>query len=112
MTASDPSAEQAEVNDKNGFILVLRIKDAYVGRLKHLYRQTRKTKTWYLFLHKPNWTLKYYFFGDKLVTNAHSKRMKIFLKQKCELSLVLPQTIKFPELNITASYIFLIKKRA
>lgn len=63
MTASEPSAEQAEVKDKNGFILVLRIKDGYVGQLKHRYRQTSKMKTLYIFLHKPNWTLKYYFFG-------------------------------------------------
>ena len=61
MTASDPSADQTEVNVKNGFSLVLRIQDGNVGQLKDLYRQNRKTKMRYIFLHKPNWTSKYYF---------------------------------------------------
>jgi len=66
MTASEPLAQQAEVKDKNGFILVLRIKDGYVSQLKNFYRQTLKTKTRYIFLHKPNWTSKYYLFWDNL----------------------------------------------
>jgi hypothetical protein len=78
MTGSDRSAEQVEVKDKNWFILVLRVKDGYVGQLKHIYQQTRKKKMQYIFLHKTSWTLKYYFFWDKLVANAHSKGMKVF----------------------------------
>ena len=54
MTASDPLAEQTEVNDKKGFILDLRMKEGYVEQLKHIYRQTLKRKMRYIFLYNPS----------------------------------------------------------